>query len=428
MAGPAVPTHLEKPVWRTGARLSDWAIAVIVFLGGFVLFEPAPYELVLAAVLPLWVFAGLRLNRFTAPLITLCALFVVGGIVAMTQVTSMAGVLLFVAVSAFLAISAIWFASIIADAPERRLPLILNAYVASAVVIALFGIAAYFEIFPGAATFKLAGRATSTFQDPNVFGPYLALPLCLMAHRILTRPLHKSAMTFVLFAILALGVLLSFSRAAWGLSVLALIVTAIIAFMTRRDDKSRARVAIYVVLLSVVSVVILALVISSPLVADLFGERARLVQYYDGGRLGRFDRILLGFATIPEHPLGLGAFEFSRELFGEDEHNTWLKGFTTYGWIGGGAYVVLALWTLIASFPLLFRDRPWQPYVHATYAAFIGHLMVHMVIDVDHWRHMFLIYGILWGAIAVEKTERWRRSQPAIPRARPHARPVAAAV
>jgi len=25
------------------------------------------------------------------------------------------------------------------------------------------------------------------------------------------------------------------------------------------------------------------------------------------------------------------------------------------------------------------------------------------VIDNDHWRHLFLLYGILWGAVAAEK-------------------------
>jgi hypothetical protein len=29
--------------------------------------------------------------------------------------------------------------------------------------------------------------------------------------------------------------------------------------------------------------------------------------------------------------------------------------------------------------------------------------MLHNVIDNDHWRHLFLIYGVLWGAVAAEK-------------------------
>ena len=81
----------------------------------------------------------------------------------------------------------------------------------------------------------------------------------------------------------------------------------------------------------------------------------------------------------------------------------WLKGFTTYGWLGGFSYIILVIWTLAAAFPLLFKPRPWQPIVQATYAVYLGHVMIHNVIDNDHWRHLYLIYAILWGAIAAEK-------------------------
>jgi hypothetical protein len=29
--------------------------------------------------------------------------------------------------------------------------------------------------------------------------------------------------------------------------------------------------------------------------------------------------------------------------------------------------------------------------------------MIHNVIDNDHWRHLFLLYGMLWGAVAAER-------------------------
>ncbi len=90
-------------------------------------------------------------------------------------------------------------------------------------------------------------------------------------------------------------------------------------------------------------------------------------------------------------------------MFGEDEHNMWLKGFTTYGWIGGFSYIVLVVWTLVAAFPLLFKRRLWTPVVQCAFAVYVGHAMIHNVIDNDHWRHLFLIYGILWGAVAADK-------------------------
>jgi hypothetical protein len=32
-----------------------------------------------------------------------------------------------------------------------------------------------------------------------------------------------------------------------------------------------------------------------------------------------------------------------------------------------------------------------------------GQILIHNVIDNDHWRHLFLLYGILWGIIAADR-------------------------
>jgi hypothetical protein len=34
---------------------------------------------------------------------------------------------------------------------------------------------------------------------------------------------------------------------------------------------------------------------------------------------------------------------------------------------------------------------------------FVGLILIHAVIDNDHWRHLFMLYGIIWGVIAAEK-------------------------
>ena len=81
----------------------------------------------------------------------------------------------------------------------------------------------------------------------------------------------------------------------------------------------------------------------------------------------------------------------------------WLKGFMVYGWLGGFAYIALAIWTAIISVPLMFKKRPWQPIVICAVGTFFGHLIIHNVIDNDHWRHLFLLYGIIWGAYAAER-------------------------
>ncbi len=105
----------------------------------------------------------------------------------------------------------------------------------------------------------------------------------------------------------------------------------------------------------------------------------------------------------------------------------WLKGFTTYGWIGGFSYIVLVVWTLVASFPLVFKQRPWTPIVQCAFAVFVGHVVIHNVIDNDHWRHLFLIYGMLWGAVAADRLYvRQRHQMAALRRRAPAAVPQVA--
>jgi hypothetical protein len=388
--------------WRAGTRIADRSIWLLVFLGGFVIVEPAPYDLLLVVMILVWSVFGLRLNRFTMPMVTLLVAYVAGGLVGFTQVDDFGTPVSYMLTTTYLVASAVFFAAIIIDDPEKRLTIIRNAYIASAVVAALTGIGGYFGLIPGGEIFQRYGRAMGPFQDPNVFGPFLALPAALLARSILARRLRESMFEIGALLIILLGIFLSFSRAAWGLVVFAMLASAYFAYISEVRRLARFRLVAYLVGGGAAMIMMLAVAISLPSVHALFEERAQVVQSYDESPQGRFERHAIGFFLIQEKPFGIGPLTFSKML-GEDEHNMWLKGFTTYGWLGGFSYIILVIWTLAAAFPLLFKPRPWQPIVQATYAVYLGHVMIHNVIDNDHWRHLYLIYAILWGAIAAEK-------------------------
>jgi hypothetical protein len=42
----------------------------------------------------------------------------------------------------------------------------------------------------------------------------------------------------------------------------------------------------------------------------------------------------------------------------------------------------------------------WQPYLITAFAAFVGEVLEGFVIDTDHWRHFFLLLGLVWGLAA----------------------------
>lgn len=373
-----------------------------MFLGAFVIDEPAPYELLLLPLIVIWIAFGLSLSRSFAPMVVLLTLYVTGGLLSITQLDNPADGILYMATTGLLAASAIFFAAVVAAAPEQRLGIIGKAYVAGAVVAALLGLAGYFHLFPGADIFTLYDRLRGPFKDPNVVGPFLVLPITLLFQGILTHRLRDSLGKVVVLLILLAADFLTFSRAAWGMSALAILLVTGLAYVSEQRGSGRVRILAYFAVGIGLVAALLVAVLSISAVANMFQQRAELVEAYDAGALGRFGRQAIGFFLIQEHPLGIGPLAFSR-MFGEDEHNMWLKGFTTYGWLGGFAYIALVLWTIAASLPLLFKRRPWQPLLQAVFAVYIGQVLIHNVIDNDHWRHLFLLYGMLWGIIAADK-------------------------
>lgn len=406
------------------SSLGDAALWLAAFLGGFVIREPAPYELYMAGLLVVWLMFGLKFRAEFGPLIICMLLYSAGGIASVPLATDVAGAMLYIAVSVFLAATAIFYAAVIAEKPERHRVLV-NGYLASAVLAALFGTIGYFHLLPGFDYFTLYFRARGTFEDPNVFGPFLVLPAVILIQRVLSRPLMNNLVTLPLLAIIVIGIFLSFSRGAWGVLVVASALLYLLQLITTRNTQQRLRLLAIggLGLLAVIALLGIALSIES--VADMFQQRARLVQSYDGARLGRFARYALGFELVMQHPLGIGPLEFNK-YFPEDEHNVYLKGFTTYGWLGGITYLFMVAWTLAASVPMLFRNRSWTPFAHCVFAVLVAHLMLSFVIDTDHWRHLYMMFGIIWGLIAANKIEdrRQRIGTNAKPVLRPNWEPV----
>ncbi|MEM8795203.1 MAG: O-antigen ligase family protein [Pseudomonadota bacterium] len=405
----------SRPLVISVRRTGDLAFGITVFLAAFVFFEPAPYELLLAFLMVVWFAFGLSLHRGFLPLTFLMACYILGGMIGATQRVDITGGFIYIATTAFLAVSAIFYAALIAERPVERMAIVSRAYVFAAVISALVGIAAYFRLFPGAEGFLFAGRAKGTFEDPNVYSPYLALAFVLLLRQVLTQPLTRSLLSAMALAIIVIAIFLAFSRAAWGLTLLSAGLLTVILYATAPSSAARVRLLLATVAFAAMAVAALLFILSFDAVSSLFAERARLVQSYDGARFGRFARYTYGLHWIMEAPLGYGFGKF-RETFGEDSHNVYLKAFTVHGWLGGLAYLIFIATTLITGFKHMFRASPLQPYFQAVYIVILGHAIVGLVIDTDRWRHLYLLFGILWGMMAAENAG---RSRIASSRARP---------
>lgn len=384
-------------------RFGDAFLFLTVASSSIVMFEPAPYDLFLTLHAIVAFALGLALPRRLAPLVILILLYDTGGILSLTQVIYWEpNPVVFTVISALMAIDAVFFAATTAEKPHR-IELILKATMVAAVIAALMGLAGWALKIEA---LTLYGRAKGAFKDPNVYGPFLILPLIWLARDLLTRPMVRVWPKLAPTGLLLIAVLLSFSRAAWGMAAAALVLIGLVTFIVERDGRRRMRL-IGIGFAAVVALVLLiAVALSFEEVRTMFFERAKLEQSYDSARLGRFARHWIGFAWATELPLGIGPYQFDH-YFPEDPHNVYLKSLMVYGWLGFLAYVTLALWTLGSLFPLMFKPRPWQGAAQCVWVVLFVHQIASWIIDSDHWRHFFLMWGLAWGMIALEAN--WRK-------------------
>ncbi len=392
---------------NTGIRLDRVAnacLALAVFSGGFVIFEPAPYEVFLAGLIGVFFLLGLRIPNQVVPLLIPVFTLTLGGIISASLIEQFTDAVIYNLITLFLGLTSVFFAIVIKQ-DMGRIRLIMRAYVVAAVCTSVLGIAGYFGV-PGLEMFTRYDRAMGAFADPNVFAPFLCIPILYLVYGVMTRSVAMLPVRGAMLAILLLGLLLAGSRAGWGLMVATAGMFYILLLMTSGSNVQRAKLILLGVfgLVGVVLAVIAALQVDA--VWDIIQQRAKLVQEYDGHRLGRFARHLIGFELALSKPLGIGTLQFGVQ-YGEDEHNVYLRALLTYGWIGFLSWITLVFTPMIVGFKNLFLPRPWQPYFQIAYVAMLGHLFVGWVIDIDHWRHVYLTLGLLWGCIILEWD--WRR-------------------
>lgn len=379
-------------------RLLDFMVGLWIFTGGMVLFEPSPYELTFLVVLPLAFVAGLGLYRSTFGLLAILIGFTPFALIACFQVrfTPISDALIFSIVTIFLMLTAYFIANYVAEATERRMRVIMGAYTAVAVISAIIGTTAYLGLLPGADIFLRYGRAKAAFNDPNVYGPFLVLPAMYALQRVLLAPGRSAVIAGGIYLVLFVGVFVSFSRAAWGHFALSSMIVLVLCFWLEATARDKVRIMIMSLLGAAMLVVALAGLLSIPSVASLFEQRAA-GQNYDSGETGRFGRQGYAFELALDHPLGIGPGEFRNLRIIEEPHNVYVSVLHVYGWGGGAFYYLLVILTLWRGIAALTRPSPYRLMMIPLVATFTMLVGESMIIDSDHWRHYYLVAGLIWG-------------------------------
>jgi hypothetical protein len=413
LPAPMAPAYALAPALALKERLLLLVLYVTALASGVTFIEPSPHDALMCVLLVMATVAGVRLERLILVPFLLLLVWNFGGLLSLMNVPAEEKAIQYSATSLYLATAALLFACLFARNSMTRLAVMRSAYVLSAAVISIAGIVGYFNLLPHAhELFSSNDRALGAFKDPNVFGPFLIWPALIIIHRMLTR--YISLIDLGILATLQLGLFLSFSRGAWFHFAASCMVTVALTMLAAPNLRERFRIfglsAGGTGLLAIVVLILL----SFPSIGNMFAERAHLIQYYDVGSGGRFRLQEQALSVVLTMFNGMGPFEFAR-VYGQQQHNVYLQAFIVYGWIGGIAYVLLLLTTLWVGLRCALHRTQWQPYLITACGAFVGEMLEGFVIDTDHWRHFFLLLGMIWGLAAATAREA-QRTNSALPR------------
>jgi hypothetical protein len=377
-----------------GQRLLNVTLFITLALSSIAFIEPSPHDGLMLVLLLVCVAARVPFDRKLVPLLILTLVWLLGGLVCLTQVGDQANAIQYDGTSIYLGIAGILFACLFCNGDAVRLKIMRRGYLLAALIATAAGYAGFFHLVPHADIFLDNDRVSATFKDPNVFGPFLIFPLLVLIIGFMIRGIRVGGL-IVAVALLG-GLFLSFSRGAWMHFAVSAIVAAVLLFAVSPEPRMRYRIVLFGIGAALAAALVVAALISIDSVRDIFVERAKAIQPYDVGPGGRFWEQRLALGQILDHPNGLGPFEFGR-IFGTQQHDVYMQGFLVYGWLGGAAYLTLVLVTLVIGIRAAIIATPWQAYLIAAYAAFVGEVFEGFIVDTDHWRHFFLLLGLVWG-------------------------------
>src|ERR1700761_1191376 len=270
-------------------------VGLVAASGSIVFIEPSPYEIMTLCGAVLFCATGVRMRLVFAPLLLLLMLINVGYSIGAIPFYDKPEIVSWIATSWYMAVTVMFFAMVISEDTAARLDMLRRGLIVGALIASIAGIAGYLNLVPGGHDLlTLYERARGTFKDPNVLGAFLILPALFVLQSVVSDRLGKSFRSAIALGIMALAILLAFSRAAWGGLVITSAFMLAMMVVTSPSPAQRTRIVVMALAAIVLVVVLLAVLLSFDSISDMFKQRASFDQSYDEGRFGRFGRHILG--------------------------------------------------------------------------------------------------------------------------------------
>jgi O-antigen ligase len=390
----------------------DVAVGVGFLLMGVVQFEPAPPDGAFAVIMAVAAVTG-RFRVSRAPLLVtgLLGALVAVNVLSMMDALDTGRALRYFGITLYLVLFSLWLVGYVDS--QRRARVVVRAWLIIAVASAIASVIAFTLPVPFAVKDLLMGydatRPRGLFKDPNVFGPFLIpIAVILLEQRLHPRVLRlRGSVALALFAVLAIGVVFSFGRAAWANLAIATLVMLAAASARQRGGRQAMRLLVSIV---VVGAVVVGFVTVSGSVTFL--EDRAAVQSYDKDR---FSAQHLGYELGWSHPMGVGPGQFLLHN-PVDTHSTYIRLIAEQGWGGLALWVGLVLTTLILALRnvVLGRDS-YGVGAAALLGAWCGLIFNSAVVDTLHWRHLWIVAALIWVGAASQRAVSASRPDSRIP-------------
>jgi hypothetical protein len=380
----------------------------------FAAIEPSPYELMFFVCLFAFARGGLSFDATLAPLIVCLMAFNAAALVALIPYTNEPQSVSFTGITVYITLTTLLFASLLAGDPLKRMKTIRSGYMFAAMTAAILGLIGYFNIAGLGPYFTLYenSRASGPFKDPNVFGPFLAAPIAWVCQDLLLGR-GVAAWSALKLVVMMTAVLLSFSRGATIDCVFALALLFGLTYLTASGAPLRRRAATTALFCVAAAAALVAIGMSVPSIRDVAIERLTLTEDYDSGEQGRFGNQLRSLPLLLDLPFGFGPYRFIK-YFPADPHEVFLSAFASFGWFGGVAFATFIALTLYFGWVFAFRRSRVQTEIIGVWSALFPQVLQGVQIDTLHWRHMFMLIGLMFGlAAAAQRETAAQRAAPA---------------
>ncbi len=384
-------------------RFVPTMMLILLASSSIVVIEPAPFDLLTLLFLALLIPMGLRIPAGMGLVLFYSGLFILGNILSFTDVENFSAAFRYMAVSIFLFAIFLLIACMVYYDPNKVMPAFWKGYIFAALLAALSGILAYFDLIPNADAFLKFGRAKGLFKDPNVYAPFLIAPMFYLAASFIENQGKKKLLALLGFLTLALGSLVGFSRGAIGNLVVAAILFLTIKFSLKPSMELLTRYIVYGSGVLLLTLALLIAALQTDKVSSMLSERAKLVQSYDvDASSGRFTVQKKNLIHGLTDPLGLGPGEEVLEYFIEP-HNVYLYVLAENGWLGFIGFTAFILSGIRLGASWIRQRHDVSDEYLIIYAVTVATAVQSLLIDSIHWRHLFILNGVLWGLTLAQK-------------------------